>query len=293
MNNRKNIVVDGRLVPVSQVKHWRLSPESVDPWGREWQLLDSVKEAWEQLDASRVEGMLGEKFTYGSHWVAESLDKAGYLHYLPGKFATIEKTGTKPEVRIAVLHESLTPGVFPFALHLTQGKVRTLLTFTFRGGRIDGLYMTDPELFTCEPTFRKGGILDENGEPRAFVHRCTEGDAGREMTEPEEREFAVECIAGLFEESGACVSKVYKGGDREFPNIVVRSGADTFYHRVEMERDAGQGVAEFGKTARGNGAWASVFDVSQYCFDTGGGRPVCGGTFAMKVMEGRSVPPHG
>ena len=291
MKNGKMIALDGRKVPVSRVKHWRLSPEGVNPRGREWQLLDAVKEAWERLDASHVGDWLGEGFSYGSYWVADSLDKAGYLGYLPKKFASIGKTGTKPDIHVAVLRESLTPDVFPYALHLTQGEVQTLLTFTFLRGWIEGLYMTDPEIFTWEPAFRQGGILDGNGEPRVFAHHCPDGEAGKGMTEADEKAFAVECVAGLFTEAGASVGPLYKGGYREFPNIVVRVGDDTFYHRVRLEREAGADLEEFAETARSHGAWASDMEVSLFCFDTDGREAVRGGSFAVKVKEGRAVAP--
>ena len=44
-------------------------------------------------------------------------------------------------------------------------------------------YMTDPQIFTFEPTLAKGAIVGDNGEPRVFCHECADVDKGKPMEE--------------------------------------------------------------------------------------------------------------
>ena len=297
MNNNKLILVNGAKVPVSRVKHWRYAPQKIVPLRSEletlrWRTLEAIRQGWNLLDASMILDQLDDSFTYGSYWVNGSgMDLAGYRDYLPGKFDTIRKSGSGPKVDIAVLYEGLTPEEFPYALRLVQGDVTCLLTMKFTGAKVSSMYMTDPDIYTYEPTFAKGGITDSNGEPRVFRHECEEADRGRSMGEKELQEFAVKCIEQLYREAGAEIVGVYKSKYKEFPNLVVKCGCDLFYHRIDVSERENEGAIadedrdEFIAAAKMHGAWPMVLPVSFWCADTEGGDAVCGGSFFMKVLE--------
>ncbi len=297
MNNNKLILVNGAKVPVSKVKHWRYAPHKIVPLRSEletvrWRVLEAIRQGWNQLDASMILDLLDDSFTYGSYWVNSSeMDLAAYRDYLPGKFETIRKSGSGPKVDIAVLYEGLTPEEFPYALRLIQGAVTCLLVIKFNGVKVSSMYMTDPDIYTYEPTFAKGGITDSNGELRVFRHECGVDDRGRPMDEKEIQEFAVKCIEQLYREAGAEIAGVYKSEYKEFPNLVVKCGCDLFYHRIDVSERGNDGaVADedrdaFIATAKMHGAWPMVLPVSFWCADTEGGEAVCGGSFFMKVLE--------
>ncbi|MGN0844344.1 MAG: hypothetical protein ACI4QT_03890 [Kiritimatiellia bacterium] len=260
----------------------------------QWNAFLALRKAWEALDASILEPHLSPDFSYGSYWVkAQNLDRKGYLDYLPGKFNTIRRTAAKPAIRIAVLYEGLAPQNFCYALELTQGDAKTLLTVSFDGSKISSLYMTDPDIFTYERTFAKGGILDSNGEPRAFRHKCMDTENGKTMTPNQQIAFATECVATLFQEAEADITGIFKSGHKEFPNIIAKTGGDTFYHRIDVSTPSNDGAlverecAGFAATAITNGAWPMRMPVSLFCIETFGGRPLCGGSFFLKVYESR------
>ena len=219
------------------------------------------------------------------------LDLNGYRDYLPKKFDTIRNSNSRPRVDIAVLYEGLTPEEFPYALRLIQGDVTCLLTMRFKGVKVSSLYMTDPDIYTYEPTFAKGGIRDENDEPRVFRHECEEPDRGRPMSEKELQGFAVKCIEQLYREAGAEIEGVYKSEYKEFPNLIVKCGCDLYYHRIDVSDRANDGAVvgedreEFIAAAKMHDAWPMVLPVSFWCADTNGGEAVCGGSFFMKVRE--------
>lgn len=299
MDNKKMILVNGVKVPVSKVKHWRLQPDDFIPTrcnveATQWRLLNEVKLGWEQMDASRIFDVLDEEFSYGSYWVKENLNLQGYKDYLEKKFDTIVKNKSIPKVDIVVLYEALTPGGFPYALRLIQGEVVTLLTFSVSIKSVTSLYMTDPDIYTYEPTFAKGGILGANGEPLAFKHKCTAEDAGREMTNEELQAFAVDCIASLFRGANANIANINAGLYGGFPNIVTKSGADTFYHRIDVAQfpiteSIDKDKKELIDIARDNEAWPMIMTVSLFCIESDGGTPLCGSSFFLKALESRPL----
>lgn len=301
MNENLMIEIGGRKIPVAKVKHWLFAPHEFMPFRSaletaQWSAFLALRKAWDTLDASILTPYLSDNFSYGSYWVKEqNLNLTGYLDYLPKKFDTIRRTGSKPELSLSVLYEGLAPQNFCYALEMTQGDVRTLLTVSFDGGQIQSLYMTDPQIFTYERTFAKGGILDENGEPRVFKHRCETDEIGKPMTTRQQVAFAVECVVALFKEAGSNVSGIFKSCYKEFPNIITKTGDDTFYHRIDVSTPVNDcaisdaEIAEFSAAAEMHDAWAMVMPVSLFCTETNGGMPLCGGSFFMKVLEARPL----
>lgn len=299
MNEKMTIEINGQEIPVAKIKHWRYTPHDSVPYRSEresaqWFAFEALWKAWDMLDASIIEPFLAPDFSYGSYWVKnQSMDRESYLEYLPGKFNTIKKTNSKPKLALAVLYEGLTPQDFCYALELTQGDVIGLLTISFQGGQIRSLYMTDPQIFTYERTFVKGGISDENGEPRVFKHRCDDDEIGKPMTIEQQIAFAIENVALLFNEAKANISGVFKSVYKEFPNIITTTGYDTFYHRIDISTPANDckiseaEIAEFAMSAKIHKAWPMIMPVSLFCCETNGGAPLCGGSFFIKVYEAR------
>lgn len=296
MNEDKVIVVDGRKVAVSAVRHWRYSAESIagTPADR-WDVLERLKAGWDNLDADLILGLLSDRFSYGSYWVNSSLDRTGYGEYLPEKFRTIRNSDTAPKTDIVVLYEGLAANQYPYALRLIQGSNTALLTVNFDDAGVSSLYMTDPDIYTYEPTFRKGGVMSADGEPMCFRHECESRDAGREMTVGELQDFAVNTVAGLFRVSNAEIVSVHRSAYKEFPNIITRSGCDVLYHRIDVENHQREGVvcqeeaSDYISTARKGNAIPLVMPVSFWCTDTDGGCAECGGSFFLKVQEARRI----
>lgn len=67
------------------------------------ELVSAYVKAWNELDASIIEPLLADDFTYGSMWVMTDLKgKTAYMDYISGKFATIKRTGSVVEAKIGV-----------------------------------------------------------------------------------------------------------------------------------------------------------------------------------------------
>lgn len=301
MNNDLTIMIGGQEVPVGKVRHRLFTPEDFVPNRSEgemfqWGVLMGIKEAWERLDPSIFMHVLSPHFTYGSYWVHDgSLDRAAYQNYIRGKFDTIRKAGSAPSMDVVVLYEGLAPESFYYALRMRQGSVETLLTFEFDEHGLASLYMTDPQIFTFKPTFAKGGIVGGDGEPRLFKHGCAPDQKGKLMSAQQLQEFAVECVELLLRESGSRVERSFKSTYKEFPNIVTKSGPDTFYHRIDVSLPAegnpisGEEMDEFLAAAKVNNAWAMAMPIALFCTETNGTQPLCGGSFFMKAMESRRL----
>lgn len=67
------------------------------------ELVYAYVKAWNKLDASIIEPLLSDEFTYGSMWVFEELHgKAAYMDYISGKFSDIKKSGSVVEAKIGI-----------------------------------------------------------------------------------------------------------------------------------------------------------------------------------------------
>ena len=301
MKNDKLIEIDGMKVLVSQVKHWRYSHDAFMPMqNREahfkWLALQNIAYAWVKLDAGLILSCLNDVFSYGSYWVkGKEMSLAEYRDYLPQKFATIRRSGSRLKIDIVVLYEGLVPEEFPYAMRIIQGDHACLLTLKFNGDKVSSMYMTDPDIYTYEPTFVKGGIMSNEGDPRIFEHVCAETDKGRMMSAVELQAFAVECVANLFREVGAEIVGVHKSAYKEFPNLITKCGPDIFYHRLDVVGHGQDGFVsdedrdEFLSTARSNGAYPMVMPVSFWNANDDPEKAVCGGQYFLKVHESRIV----
>ena len=90
MDNDFAISFQGKKIPLTRVKHWRLHPEVFNPLENEesgmiWSALQQVMVAWNTLNPTCFANILSEEFRYSSFWVtAESLNKSRYLSYIKG-----------------------------------------------------------------------------------------------------------------------------------------------------------------------------------------------------------------
>lgn len=67
------------------------------------ELVSAYVKAWNELDASILEPLLSDDFTYGSMWVLTDLHgKTAYMDYLSGKFSAIKRTGSVVEAKIGI-----------------------------------------------------------------------------------------------------------------------------------------------------------------------------------------------
>jgi hypothetical protein len=282
------------------VKKWQYNNENDNPFvsklnERRWEAFISVKKGWETLDAGEYLPRLDEKFEYGSYWVHEpnlKLDK--YKNYILGKFSTIKKTSSQPEISVVVLKEGLSPANYTYALFLHQetefSANESLLIFDFNKDKILNLYMTDPDIYSFE-SYRIG-ILDTNGEPRMFKHSTTEERIGEIMTDKELLTFGIKIAKIVLNESGKKVISINIANDESFPDIIYEDKNIRYYIIIipflppanDIDISYGERFT-FSCFASVQNAYAIVLPIGFYCMDTFGTSPINGSTFAIKFND--------
>jgi hypothetical protein len=297
IKGEKEIKINGQKNFVKQVKKWQYNNENDNPFvsklnERRWDAFLSVKKGWETLDAGEYLSRLDEKFEYGSYWVHEpnlKLDK--YKNYILGKFSTIKKTSSQPEISVVVLKEGLFPANYTYALFLhqeTEASVNeSLLIFAFNEDKILNLYMTDPDIYSFE-SYRIG-ILDTNGEPRMFKHSTTEKRIGEIMTDKELLAFGIKIVKIVLSESGKKVISINIANDESFPDIIYEDKNIRYYIKIipflppanDIDISYGERFT-FSCFASVQNAYAVVLPIGFYCMDTFGTSPINGRTFAIK-----------
>jgi hypothetical protein len=297
IKGEKEIKRNGQKMLVKQVKKWQYNNENDNPFvsklnERRWEAFLSVKKGWETLDASEYLLRLDEKFEYGSYWVHEpnlKLDK--YKNYISGKFDTIKKTSSQPEISVVVLKEGILPANYTYALFLyqeTESSVNeSLLIFDFNEDKILNLYMTDPDIYSFE-SYRIG-VLDTNGEPSMFKHSATDERIGEIMTGKELLAFGIKITEILLNESGKKVISINVTDDESFPDMIYEDKNIRYYIKIipfippveDIDISYGERFT-FSCFASGQNAYAVVLPIGFYCMDTLGTKPINGSTFAIK-----------
>ena len=300
MNNQKVIEVNGRDTTVSDMRHWRLNPEGFLPMGSKeaslmWQLLMRIKQGWERLDANLILSALDEEFSYWDD-KGQCINLEGYRYYLPISFDAIRRDAALSQVDLVVIYESLYSSCFPYALRLVFKNAIRLLTIGFNYGKVSALIMEDPDIFTYEPTFAKGGIVQEEGLPRVFGHKCNETDRGRRMTDAEAQSYAVQTVTELFKEARAEVLEPNERFCGNIPCVITKCGPDVYYHWLSLSffnMKAGshdpighsdEMMREFCAEAQARGAWPMMMSVS-FANMLGAGEPLCGDPYCFRVFE--------
>lgn len=297
MKNNKLIKIDGVQVPVSRIRHWPWDEERDRPSAsREnearWEAFSAVLRAWRDLDpAAFREHLSDEGFQYGSYWVRDPMvGKESYLDYITKKFETIRSKGGAPTASVVIVREAITPQTYCYAILFRQGQESSLLQFSFRGTKIGEMYMTDPDIFTYEPYIV--GVLDGNGEPRMFKHTPDSPERdGQPMTRNELVSFLTTIAATVFKESGSEIVSVNRRDVAEYPNLVLSRGAVRIFLKVDpFLPPAMKGSAKpadfpgLAKVAADADAVPMILPVGVFCMDTNGEAPLCGATFAAKIL---------
>lgn len=67
------------------------------------QLIESLRSAWESLDADLIEPLLAEDLHYSSWWALKELNnKEDYLAYIKKRFQAYLNNGIRPTVKLGV-----------------------------------------------------------------------------------------------------------------------------------------------------------------------------------------------
>jgi hypothetical protein len=297
IKEEKEIKIDGHKMLVKQVKKWRYNNDDDNPFVSKlnecrWEAFLAVKKGWDTLNEHEYLPMFDKSFEYGSYWVHEpNLKISAYKDYIAGKFKTIKKTDSRPEITVVVLKEGIAPANYTYALFLhqeTDGNVNeALLTFDFNGDKIINLYMTDPDIYSF--VSYRIGILDNNGEPRIFKHSAKQERVGETMTNNELILFGIEITNTMLIESGKKVIPIKDTSDGCFPNIIYEENRKKYYvklipflpptQNVDISANESFTYSCFASTQN---AYALALPIGFYCMDTFGSKALNGGTFAIK-----------
>jgi len=297
INGEKEIKINGQKISVKRMKKWSYNNEADNPFistmnERKWNAFLSVKRGWETLNADEYLPILDDNFEYGSYWVNEpNLKLAKYENYITGKFDTIKKSSTQPEITVVVLKEGISPVNYTYALFFHQETAsdtnEALLIFDFIGDKISSLYMTDPDIYSFA-SYRIG-VLDTNGEPRMFQHSSTQVRVGEIMTREELMRFAIEITSAMLDESGKKVVSTNTVCDESFPDIIYEDGNVSYYVKIipflPPVNDVDIPLEDcfaFSCFAATQNAYAIALPIGFYCMDNFGSSPINGSTFAIK-----------
>jgi len=300
INEEKEIKLNGQKLLVKQVKKWHFNNDNDNPFisninKNRWEALLSVKKGWDTLNPEEYLTLLDKNYEYGSYWVSEpNLTLEKYKEYIVGKFETIKKSSTKPEISVIILMSGISPVKYTYALLLNQ-KTETsvnesILLFDFNENKILNLYMTDPDIYSFQ-TYRIG-LLDDNGEPRMFKHSAIEGRIGEIMTNKELFEFGIKIVKQLLNEIDKEIVSINLEDDKYTPNIIYKDNETKYCIKIlpflpplkdlDIPYEDRFKLSCF--TAEKN-SYSFALPIGFYCIDTFGNNPINGSTFAIKIND--------
>lgn len=106
------------------------------------QLIESLRRAWESLDAYLIEPLLTEDLHYYSWWaLIEMNSKQAYLTYIKERFQSYKSNGIKPMVKLGV---NKIDGEYAVAIQFGDG-VPILIRIIEREGKIKEMWMQPAE----------------------------------------------------------------------------------------------------------------------------------------------------
>jgi len=300
IKEEKEIKINGQKILVKQVKKWHFNSANDNPFvsklnKNRWEALLSVKKGWNTLNAEEFMILLDKNFEYGSYWVNEpNLTLEKYKDYILGKFNSIKKTSSQPEITVVVLQAGISPVNYTYALLLNQKTESSvneaLLLFDFNENKICNLYMTDPDIYSFQ-SYRIG-ILDINNEPKMFKHSATEERIGKIMTTKELLEFGIEIINDLLIEIGKKVISVNLVDDKYTPNIIYENDNAQYYIKLLPFLPPSDDIDilyedrfKISCFVVEKNAYIFALPIGFYCMDTFGGNPINGSTFAIKIND--------
>lgn len=143
-------------------------------------------------------------------------------------------------------------------------------------------------------------FVDENGEPKVFKSKIPFFKKGKAMSKEDFFAFIVESLAGEYESQGMRIRNINRNLGEDYPHFWMESkNGKLYYVFVEagmfpnMPSASGNDkrFVKFAKIAREHNALPTIANVGAFCFDTNGGVPIYGGSFALKFtqLEGVSV----
>ena len=300
INEEKEIKLNGQKLLVKQVKKWHFNNDNDNPFvsklnKNRWEALLSVKKGWDTLNLEEYITLLYKNFEYGSYWVNEpNLTLEKYKHYIVGKFETIKKSSTKPEISVIILMSGISPAKYTYALLLNQ-KTETsvneaILLFEFNEEKISNLYMTDPDIYSFQ-TYRIG-LLDDNGEPRIFKHSAFEGRNGEVMTTKELFVFAIEVVKQLLMEIDKEIVSINLENDKYTPNIIYKNDETNYCIKIlpflPPLQDMDIPYEDRFKLScfiTDKNSYSFAIPIGFYCIDTFGSNPINGSAFAIKIND--------
>lgn len=300
IKEEKEIKINGQKMLVKQVKKWQFNNEKDNPFisklnEHRWEAILSIKKGWDTLNSDEFLSLLDENFEYGSYWVNDpNLNLEKYKEYIKGKFNTIKKASTQPEISVIILNTGISPVNYTYALLLTQ-KTETsineaILLFDFNRDKISNLYMTDPDIYSFQ-SYRIG-ILDNNGEPRMFKHNAIEERSGEIMTTNELLKFGIEIIKILLVEIGKEIISINIEDDKYTPNIVYKNNEANYCLKLlpflPPLKDLDIPYEDRFKLSCftiGKNTYSFALPIGFYCMDTFGSNPINGSTFAIKIND--------
>ena len=105
-------------------------------------LVETLRLAWETLDADIIEPLLAEDLHYYSWWALKELSsKQDYLTYLKERFQSYKDSGNKPRVKLGV---NKNDGEYAVAIQFGDG-VPILIRIIEIGGKIKEMWMQPAE----------------------------------------------------------------------------------------------------------------------------------------------------
>lgn len=103
-----------------------------------YELIDKLRKAWIDLDATLIEPLLANSLHYYSWWALVELNsKEEYLKYIRERFLAYKRSGTHPIVKIGI---NKNDGEYAVALQLGDD-VPTLIRIKEENGKIKEMWM--------------------------------------------------------------------------------------------------------------------------------------------------------
>lgn len=102
------------------------------------EILCKYVRVWNRLRIGDFGSMLATDFKYSSFWVLSSLNRAGFLRYLDGKFKTIRKSKSSVKARLVPNRNMIL---------LNQGGNKAVLCVVLKDGLIKEVTMMPPQMY--------------------------------------------------------------------------------------------------------------------------------------------------
>jgi len=131
-------------------------------------------------------------------------------------------------------------------------------------------------------------LMDENGEPMIFHHRCKKEWEGRVMEIWQQEEFAADVLYSIYLRQGSHLHKYFVPSN-DYPHFAIelnhkltKNFTIKCVDDIEAPYSCDNSAAM--RLFRMNGTYPRLILVSMMCLETmDAGKPICGGHFAFKI----------